>query len=630
MTQKNAVSQPRPSLLWLALLISMLLALWLQGPRLLDPYVVEEDFRSYYYMHRFQNPELFQDDVLIQQRNRIIELELGSLRLPVDSASPVYTLLFWLASHIISPVLFSKLLVFPLLGISVFYLYRIGNQLGDSRTAFSLALAFAALNLASPTSVSTIGGLQRSFIFPLLLPTVYYLLTGRDRAAAAVIFVSGLIYPPIFVLNAATYAVSLLSKPTNPNRWRSTVQWRRAIPLLAAVLSVALILLPILSVQLSRAALAAGPITGHMLTDPTFQTGGRRALFEVFPLIGRAGPFTSILTAAYVLILALLAVAIALLHQEKLRPIPNTLKHLFLAAWLSFTVAWLGIILLSSTVLYLPSRYVEAPLLLLLLIFISLHAGTALQRAAMLFQIHKKKMVWPIALVVGIVVFLLFGPEDVRLGGIIQELRWILLVLLAALALLYALSLSDKENNRISTKPQPISSRRTWPALYLPLLLAAFFFIHLFHAPFYHASPLERELLDYVKSLPHDVRLAGHPCLLDSVPLFSQRMALSSCEDPNLDSNVVLAMLQAYYAESGAEIIHFCQEHDIDYLVVSSFFLEKEFVTQDVIFFEPYNSLLLADLDPETEFALSSIPSHHKEFEQEAVFVIKCQPEVFN
>src|SRR5690606_326728 len=120
--------------------------------QLIDPYSVEEDFRNFYWMHRFQNPELFVDDPTIY--GRVATLTIGSVQLVMDTGSPLYSLLFQLMSGFISPVLLSKLLVFPLLLTAVYYMYRLGETLQGPEAGLAAALAFVSLNLASHTSIS--------------------------------------------------------------------------------------------------------------------------------------------------------------------------------------------------------------------------------------------------------------------------------------------------------------------------------------------------------------------------------------------------------------------------------------------------------------------------------------------
>ena len=109
------MSANRRWLLSLALLIAILVALRVQWSRLNDPYTIQDDFRKFHWMRRFEDPELFVDDPLTSPT----EISLGPVYLLVDEARPGYSLLFFLASPLIPPVIFNKLLIFPLLLLSV-------------------------------------------------------------------------------------------------------------------------------------------------------------------------------------------------------------------------------------------------------------------------------------------------------------------------------------------------------------------------------------------------------------------------------------------------------------------------------------------------------------------------------
>jgi hypothetical protein len=60
-------------------IVSLLAVLWLQAPRLVDRFQVDEDFRSFYWMNNFQDPALFLDDQLRGDDYTIIRLPWGAL-----------------------------------------------------------------------------------------------------------------------------------------------------------------------------------------------------------------------------------------------------------------------------------------------------------------------------------------------------------------------------------------------------------------------------------------------------------------------------------------------------------------------------------------------------------------------
>ena len=90
--------------------VSLLAILWLQGPRLGDEFRVDEDFRSFYWMNKFQDPALFPNDQL--RGYLYTNIHLDGRELPLYFHSLGYELLFYVASFFVTPVFFSKILPF--------------------------------------------------------------------------------------------------------------------------------------------------------------------------------------------------------------------------------------------------------------------------------------------------------------------------------------------------------------------------------------------------------------------------------------------------------------------------------------------------------------------------------------
>ena len=192
----------------LLVIVALLAVLWLQLPRLMDPFQVDEDFRSFYWMNKFQDSGLFPNDQLRGEQYTTVSLPWGEL--PLYFYSLGYDLLFYLASFVVTPVLFSKLLPFFVMPVTVWYLFEYGKMVRGKKTGVVLALGFLFLNLASPTSLTILSGLQRSFATSLIIALLYYFRRGQSHSVAIVVFLSALIYPPIFLLGLATWALSAL------------------------------------------------------------------------------------------------------------------------------------------------------------------------------------------------------------------------------------------------------------------------------------------------------------------------------------------------------------------------------------------------------------------------------------
>jgi hypothetical protein len=113
-------------------ILSVLAVLWVQLPRLADPFQADEDMRTFYWMSKFQAPALFPDDELGGHKYVNVRLPWGDL--PVSFYSPGYSLLFYAASFLVPPILFSKLLPFFLMAVSVVYLLNYGESVGGTST----------------------------------------------------------------------------------------------------------------------------------------------------------------------------------------------------------------------------------------------------------------------------------------------------------------------------------------------------------------------------------------------------------------------------------------------------------------------------------------------------------------
>lgn len=637
--------------LWLALLLALLVALWVQGPRIGDPYAVEDDFRKFFYMHRFQEPELFRNGTFAM--GGIREYQVGPWLLILNPSAPLYSLLFQAASYLMPVISFSKIIGIPLLLVSVYFLYRMGERLKGPGTGLGLALAFTILNLATPNSLIVLTGLSRSFIAPLLIALVYYLMLRKDWLAALVLVLAGLIYLPAFVLGAGTYALTLLAR--SKRRWIATIDSRRALPLVTAAIIVLLVQMPRVSnsVKSTKPAPASQASTSpsnvsptastglaadrgvlfqkkvsELLFDPSRQAGGRNALFSLFPVVGQAGITTTIELLFYITMLSVWSLLTFWLRPASLTELPRPIKSLGLAGAICFIFAWLVIPLTNKLLLYLPSRYTQSSLFLFTLIFVVVNFEYTVQALARVFFRNRRRLIWlAIPAVVFLVTLAIFPPSGslgIALGGNYFRL---LLILLAMLLFALALLLSRDAKNSPQDTPdsqKKVTPYRRWAVLGAILFLLGLPFIgYMQQSRFYVAAEVERELFAFLESLPNDVLVAGNPCDLDSVSLFAKRMVLLSCEQPRSDS-WVLETLTAYYAADPVEIASYCERYKIDYLVVNSRTFEEERLMEGNYFFEPFNSLLYPELSQRKNFVLDQIDDSAKVFSNELYSVLRC------
>jgi hypothetical protein len=617
------------SYLWLCLLLTLLFATWAQWPWLTDPYAIEEDFRNMYWVHRYEDPSLYPN--VDFSRLGVTEYVIGPWQLIIENASPGYSLLMQIGSQMFSPILFHKLLVFPLALIAAFYMFHIGEQLSNSKTALVLSLVFIVLNLATHTEVSVIGGLHRSFVMPLILAFAYYLMTNRHWVAALVIFIAGIVYAPIFPVLCITYALSAVQFREN-GRWRIKITWFALWPLAAAMLLVVLAISPTPLPVHEQTSETSEPV--HILQDPAYQPGGRRPLFILFPLVGRGGIASSGETAIPILVLLILSLATYIILRERAIPLPPTLRNLLIASLIGFSLAWLAIIFMSSFLLYIPNRHTQSTFFLVPLIYVFVNARQTLRTGATLLVQNKKHLaiiIVPVLIVtIGLSIiypYTTFISSPDRQNPLIPVLLIGLSILLVTLTIIVQRR-QEKKNDLLPAVPVSLG---TVPQVTLAviLFLGALLYIHSFQAVFYTPSTQGNMLNAFVETLPKDAHISGHPCLLDDIPFYAKRSVLFSCERFKFLENeqkVVMDALMAYYTEDETTVLNFCQQYNIDFLIVNENSFISHVIQQERFFYEPYNELLIPIIQTRSTFALSQIADDNKLFQVGSVFVVACDP----
>jgi hypothetical protein len=613
----------------LALLLATGLALLSTWETIGDPYSVQDDFRKLYWMNRFQDPGLYPDDPSIG--GSVKEFQLGPIQLTIDINRPIYSLLFYLAAPFFSPVLFNKLLLFPLLWISVYYLVRIGERVKGGGTGFLLAMAFVVLNLASPSSIDAASGLPRSFALPVLVTLIYYLMVRRYVAAALVVAVGGLVYVPLFVLGGLTLALSLLGK--EEGRPRIKISWIQAALLTLLVLFAAWMLRSLIGVYVTRITrVITGEVPGFaaILQNPYYATGGRLPLFDVFPFMGHGGLFNKGPNFWQTISLAVMSLALWLLLPGSIARFPQAMKKLLLASIIAFSLAWLHILVTASFALYFPSRYMRASLFLVFFFFTFLNLEDGIRQAASRVAAMRAWQRWAllgVMVVYGAGAVYLLNNQASKIFRAISALHYGTLVAVAFGFLLTALliriiTLAGQTPEATELRWQP--RRYQWLVLGgLLLVIIAIFWLPRQRPDFLSASPADRKVLSFVETLPQDVLIGGEPCWLSSLPILTGRKVLWSCEQMG-DKTTIADTLEAYYAEMLAEVGDFCAAYDVDYMAIDPRLFAEESIRSGRFFFEPYASELRSWVGRRTSFALQQPADIPRAVGSGNIFIIPC------
>lgn len=630
----NASKLIGSSRLWFLFVVAFacLTSLWIQRPVLMDSYSIEEDARSLFWWQRLENRELFIDDPL--ELGNVEQIDAGQIHLIVYTPSPGYSLLFQVASYLIDPILFSKLLVFPLIVASTFYLFRIGTHIGGVGTAVTLCIAFIVFNFASTLEISAIAGLQRSFMFPLLLGLIYYLMEERFQFAAFVIFLSAALYAPTFPLAVVTYVLTLI-KRTRRN-WPIQIPRTELAYLLIASIFATLVLMPAIKKQLTepyhatQAEIVDSGERPNLLADPNFREGGRRNLFQVFPLIGRGGIATHVQTVIHIVLLALFALVTWRLQPKSIIVFPTTIKLLFISGLICFAAAWSIALLSGAFVFYLPNRYTRVTISLFLLIYVVVNSPNTFSLIAVTLRRQRRQLFLvtvPLALIAALIAK--YGPgaeEHANNALIFRHNGTMLLLLSGVLVFLSTITFLRGKPGEASDHSSAIigPTRRGWIILGFVFLVAALLYMRALHPSFYVASVRERQLFQFVETLPEDTLLSGSPRSISAIPIFAGRRILFSEQNPHPDQMVMLNAMEAYYSDNTTKIAAFCLEHEVDMIVVNEWDFQEERIASGRYLFEPIDGYLRSTVTTRSHFTLNEIPPDKRVFEAENLFVVDC------
>lgn len=619
--------------LWLALAIGFIVVLGVMLPRFLDPFSTEDDFLNWYWMHRFYDPTLFPNDFVIEQS--VLNVPVGPVTLWIYKTSPLYSLLFQLFSPLAPVVLLGKLLVFPLMLVSIYYLYRIGERLTSARNALIICVLFVLLNVALTSLVSVMGGFQRSFVLPLMLAFVYYWWQGYYGRSLFVLLLTGGIYPPLCLLLAITAAFEL-----GLFWWqeRGTPTGRKYRFYFAGLAAIGLIILALLWPSIEPrfvAALTNSTSNSFSLADDSrFGPHGRANLFNIYPFVGRAGIADHGTTSIIILFLALFTAVILIWQPRRLRAFPRIFKTLFWASWVAFASSWAVLVLTGSFLIYLPSRYTQSSLVLILFVFVAVHAPAAIQAAAGWITTQTSFLVWISGLIAAIMLALaVFWPQPQPAAASLGHglSRWLLVVLAGVLLLLSIVKNRQPEKPKLR-QAVSLDPRRKQLGMGL-LILAGIGFIWLgrpfMDYTYFTASPAQRALYAFVQTLPKDTLLAGSPDV-NSVSMYSKRQVFYSYERLGPSETAVVDALVAYYAATPEPILSFCEQYHVDYLIINQDDFTKTRAEDGRYYYEPYHSQAAVKIGASENYYLETLSWAAKSFQQSAWSVVPCTAAALN
>jgi hypothetical protein len=178
-----------------------------------DPLVFQTDAQIHeFWMRRFQDDGLFHDP-------------LTTALLGTGYQPDGFHFIYWLASHVVDPVLFGELLPLVLQPLAVWLVFRIVREQASWRPA---AWIGGALFLVAWDIHRFSGGHPRAFAQPIVLLTVFLLLRRRNAAAALIPPLGALLYPPASVVALAVLLLAALDRGRRLFLNRTRAAWAAA------------------------------------------------------------------------------------------------------------------------------------------------------------------------------------------------------------------------------------------------------------------------------------------------------------------------------------------------------------------------------------------------------------------
>lgn len=618
-----------PRLLALVVTLSLVVIVTSQSPQLWDRYRVEKDVQYYYWMARYQDPDLFPKDDLLSER--IVEVDVLGRSLILYPRSLGYGLLFYLASFVIDHIWLSKWLVFFLMPFSVVYLFKLGKLLGGNFSALSLSLLSVFFFLASPRSTSIFLGVQRAFAIPLLIAFAYHVTAKQHLRAGLVVLASALFYLPDFPLTAIPYVLSL-AKIGRPFRLSLDVSRSRLALVAGTLLLSTLVVVFAVAVEFEWFAPQPADVppsdadeAESLSDDPYYQSQGAKPVFDVFPWFGRAGIFdvgADVLNFSLLLVFGFLIYAV--LGPRSLQRLPSVFWSLLAAGVLMFFVSLFAVLRFSSFALYFPSRYTRSVLLLLVLCFVGLNWIECINEVAGWLRRNVRLAVFFVAslglsLTVACLVFRGRFPLAVAMAVGAFALKGVAAVLCGGVVL-WALQPRVLE---------ALGKGAWWWQVMRVIILLAFGVAAISWGADY-AGTLEadtidppraaRDVYEFVASLPEEAVIAGDPVLMDGVLLFSKRSVIFTDLMP-LKGTPILDYFDAVYAESPEGVLDFCRRFGVSYLVIDDTIFDPGYLADGDFFYQPYNDEIARLVAGRSDFVL---PDAESVFTSGSLSVIEC------
>ncbi len=551
-------------------LAATLMTLWAEWPILFHPLTFQADAQIHtFWMRRFQNPGLFHDPLTTAL------VDAGYVPLGVQGVYRV-------ASYLVDPVTFGPWLPLVLAPLSAWLLFRIVREHTPWRPA---AWMGAALLLLPVDVLRFSGGHARAFNEPVLLLTLYLLIRGRSRVAAAVPAVGALLYPPAALAALATMAGSSLTlRGRRPGLDRA----RAVATAVSAAGTAAALLVP-------RLTGSGGQLISESVARryPEFGAQGQMNFFHSSVLEMLNGPYSGFNMRPSMSILLLGAVALLVVRPRNAGLLRREVWWMAVASLALFGLAYAVLFRL-----YVPDRY-ATPLLPFSCIVIAVCWRPTLEAVAGRFRLAWLAVPAGALLALGIPYLALhvspLGP-DLRLTRIRTMLTQRESMLLGWLGLGVLLCTALWLLRRRLGTPTLAALAAVLAG---SLLLGEVAVAGRGQSPSAHCNQDPR-LYRYLGSLPENTILAGDPVEINCVPIVARRAVVMSrklyqvydVRYLHVARPRMFDMINAYFGDSIPAIAALRTRYGAGYLIVRRPVLEATRPSPRWSHMQPFTSLV--------------------------------------
>jgi hypothetical protein len=617
----------RNKLLGLVLLLSFLTILCIQYPLLKDEYTIQTDARIHiWWMDKFQDKELFP---YFAPTNILKNYGFISL--------------YYIASFLIRPIWFNKLIPLLLLPLTIFFLFKIGVSLKDNVTG--LLLAFLSILLYLSVFHEITSGLQRSFGVLFVIMALYFLFQQKYVMLTVSLLLECLFYPPAFLISGVMYLFSFFTIKEkhliiNLPKY-SLIRFSITMLLCFTILS------PLVKYQLKQPpvaytfeesqdnAIKRQPL--KVTEDPKYHKDGilpimhfDYLLFGVLPLYFFIGPEGGIITNVYenmvpFLPFLLLAFMTFLIVKKPFSGFRKEIVAFFLSGIFLYAISWALFFGFSKFPIYHPARYIRFTFFTSILIFISVNFDSCVKRVQFL---HRRVyfIIW-MFVIVGIIIGLILSPDFVAKfskSGIIDKynlniIRQTRIMTLFCSVMVFVILV-------IIIKYKSIQFD-TFVKLFLVALSIIYLPLANIGKGAFVIPEQDRQLGKFLSNMPKNIMLVGHPRDVDNIPILCNRSVLFNDQNIYYETGVSRAVydfVNAYYSNSSEVICEFLNKYKIDYLVVNEKRFTKEYLRGKRYYYEPENTVGVND-PANIERCVLNDPRIEKLFKTDHLFIVSAK-----